>query len=340
MKEPVIVAAARTPVGRYMGALKEVQAYDLAALVLNAVLDRAKIKPEWVDDVILGQSYQNGEYVNIARMALLKAGWPESIPGVTMDRRCCTGLDTVCFAGMMIRSGQAEVVVAGGVESMSNAEFYIPGHIKWGVGGKKGMPRGHGDLAIWGIPFYDRIQRARVMSQPDDRYGILPAMMTWAETAAKESGVKVAGFISPPLLDATGAKIGVEMVDLTTGQHQTFARIAAPGEPTAIGSYDIFEGAIEWARRVLAAALLADVSCLVVDEIGPLELSHGRGFALALEPLADPYRIPNAIVIVRSRLADELAGRLGRADTVHVPVTEANRAAVPRRLVKLIRAAA
>ena len=189
MKEPVIVAAARTPVGRYMGSLKEVQAYDLAALVLNAVLDRAKIKPEWVDDVILGQSYQNGEYVNIARMALLKAGWPESIPGVTMDRRCCTGLDTVCFAGMMIRSGQAEVVVAGGVESMSNAEFYIPGHIKWGVGGRKGMPKGHGDLAIWGIPFYDRIQRARVMSQPDDRYGILPAMMTWAETAAKEEDI-------------------------------------------------------------------------------------------------------------------------------------------------------
>ena len=189
MNEPVIISAARTPVGRYMGALKEVQAYDLAALVLNEVLDRAKIKPEQVDDVILGQSYQNGEYVNIARMALLKAGWPDSIPGVTVDRRCCSGLDTVCFAGMMIRSGQAEVVVAGGVESMSNAEFYVPGDIKWGLGGKKGMPRGHGDLAIWGIPFYDRIQRARVMSQPEERYGILPAMMTWAETAAKEENI-------------------------------------------------------------------------------------------------------------------------------------------------------
>jgi acetyl-CoA C-acetyltransferase len=90
---------------------------------------------------------------------------------------------------MMIQSGQAEVVVAGGVESMSNAEFYIPGDVKWGVGGKKGMPRGHGDLAIWGIPFYDRIQRARVMSQPEERYGILPAMMTWAETAAKEENI-------------------------------------------------------------------------------------------------------------------------------------------------------
>jgi acetyl-CoA C-acetyltransferase len=189
LKEPVIISAVRTPVGRYMGALKEVQAYDLAALVLNEVLNRAKIKPEQVDDVILGQSYQSGEYVNIARMALLKAGWPDSIPGVTMDRRCCSGLDTVCFAGMMIRSGQADIVIAGGVESMSNAEFYVPGDIKWGIGGKRGMPRGHGDLAIWGIRFYDRIQRARVMSQPEERYGVLPAMMTWAETAAKEENI-------------------------------------------------------------------------------------------------------------------------------------------------------
>lgn len=189
MKEPVIIAAVRTPVGRYMGGLKDVQAYDLAALVLNEALHRAELTPEQVDEVILGQSYQSGEYVNVARMALLKAGWPDSIPGVTMDRRCCTGLDTVCFAAMMIQSGQAEVVVAGGVESMSSAEFYIPGYIKWGVGGKKGMPKGHGDLAIWGIPFYDRIQRARVMSQPEERYGILPAMMTWAETAAKEEKI-------------------------------------------------------------------------------------------------------------------------------------------------------
>lgn len=113
MKEAVIVSAIRTPVGKYMGALKDVQAYDLAALVLNEVLRRANLKPAWIDDVIIGQSYQSGEYVNIARMALLKAGWPESIPGVTMDRRCCTGLDTLRFAGMMIQSGQAQMVVAG-----------------------------------------------------------------------------------------------------------------------------------------------------------------------------------------------------------------------------------
>jgi len=189
LKEVVIVEAVRTPMGRYLGALREVEAYDLAAIVLNELLKRAGIEPRQVDDVIMGQSYQNGEYVNIARMALLRAGWPESIPGLTIDRRCCTGLEVVRLAGSLIQSGHAELIVAGGVESMSNAEFYLPGSIKWGIGGSKGMPRGHGDLSIWGIPLYDRIQRARVMSQPEERYGVLPSMMSWAETAAEEEGI-------------------------------------------------------------------------------------------------------------------------------------------------------
>jgi len=189
MNQAVILSAVRTPVGRYMGALKTVEAYDLAALVIDEAVKRVNIHPDEVDEVILGQSYQSGEYVNIARMALLKAGWPESIPGITIDRRCCTGLDVVRLAAALIQSGQAEIIVAGGVESMSNAEFYLPGNIKWGVGGSQGRPRGHGDLSMWGLPFYDRIQRARVMSQPEERYGVLPAMMTWAETAAKKEGI-------------------------------------------------------------------------------------------------------------------------------------------------------
>jgi acetyl-CoA C-acetyltransferase len=189
MKEAVIVGAVRTPVGKYMGALKTVEAFDLAAHALAGAVKQSNIDPALVDEVIMGQSYQNGEYVNIARMALLKAGWPESIPGITLDKRCCTGLDVVRFAAALIASGQAEIVVAGGVESMSNAEFYLPGSMKWGVGGTRGRPKGHGDLAIWGLPFFDRIQRARVMSQPEERYGILPSMMSWAETAAREENV-------------------------------------------------------------------------------------------------------------------------------------------------------
>jgi acetyl-CoA C-acetyltransferase len=189
MNQAVLVAGVRTPVGKYMGALKEVQPYDLAALVLDEAVKRAGIEPQIVDQVILGQAYQNGEYVNIARMALLTAGWPEHIPGVTLDSRCCTGLEVVRYAAALIASAQAEIVVAGAAESMSNAEFYLPGSVKWGIGGGKGMPKGHGDLSIWGVPFYDRIQRGRVMSQPEHRYGMLPSMMSWAETAAQEQSI-------------------------------------------------------------------------------------------------------------------------------------------------------
>ncbi|MBI4961770.1 MAG: acetyl-CoA C-acyltransferase [Desulfomonile tiedjei] len=189
MKEVVIAAGVRTPVGKYMGLLKDVPAYDLAALVLDEAVRRAGLDPSMVDQVVLGQAYQNGEYVNTARMALLKAGWPERVPGVTLDVRCCTGLEVVRYAAALISSGQADIVVAGGVESMSNAEFYLPGSVKWGIGGSRGMPKGHGDLSIWGLPLYDRIQRARVMSQPEERYGILPAMMTWAETGAQEHSI-------------------------------------------------------------------------------------------------------------------------------------------------------
>ncbi len=191
MEKVVILSAARTPIGAYCGGLKDVPAYKLAALVLNEALKRANIKPEIVDDVIIGSAYQNGECANGARMALLEAGWPDSVPGVVLDRRCCSGLDSVWIGAMKIQTGNADVIVAGGMDSMSQAELYIPGEIKWGLGGKFHekhgfMPRGHGALSMWGIPFYDRIQRARVMSQPIKRYGELNSMMEWAETAARE----------------------------------------------------------------------------------------------------------------------------------------------------------
>jgi nucleoside-triphosphatase THEP1 len=154
----------------------------------------------------------------------------------------------------------------------------------------------------------------------------------------RATGVKIAGFVSTPILDETGAKTGIEMVDLTTGKHQKFARVVGIDEPRTIGVYRLVDGAIEWARGVLAAALLADVDWLVVDEIGPLELHQGAGFAFALDALADPERIPNAIVLVREELVEELAGRLGRSDMVRLKVTEANRSDIPNQLVKLVRA--
>lgn len=194
MKDVVIASGVRTPIGSYGGSLRDVPVYKLASLVLNQAAAKINLDPVQVDDVIMGHAYQNGECANGARMALLDAGWPDTVPGVVLDRRCCSGLDAVFFGVMKIQTGNADIIVAGGMESMSQAEMYIPGHIKWGLGGKKDpkwgfMPRGHGAMSMWGIPFFDRIQRARVMSQPIDRYGELNSMMVWAETAAKEEGI-------------------------------------------------------------------------------------------------------------------------------------------------------
>lgn len=155
----------------------------------------------------------------------------------------------------------------------------------------------------------------------------------------RAAGLKIAGFVSPPLLDETGRKAGIALVDLLTGEHYTLARVVPPGESATIGAYRFVDEAAGWARHVLADALLANADWLVVDEIGPLELHEGRGFAFALPPLADPLRVPNAIVIVRSTLADELAARLGRTDIVRLPVTEETRAEAPGQLLKLVRAA-
>jgi len=195
MQEVVIISAVRTPIGAYCGSLRDFPVEKLGAIVLNAAIEKAGIKAEEVDEVILGQAFANGECPNLARLTLLEAGWPVEIPGMTLDMRCCAGLQSVWSAAMMIETGNAGIVVAGGSESMSRAEFYIPGEfMKWGVGGRKDpkwgfFPRHHGSMSLWGLPFYDRIQRGRPMHQPIEKFGELNSMMAWAETAAKEEGI-------------------------------------------------------------------------------------------------------------------------------------------------------
>ena len=133
MERVVIVSGVRTPIGKYGGSLKDIPVQELGTLVLKEALNRAGLDPAEVDDVIAGQSYQNGECANAGRVALLAAGWPDSVPALTLDRRCCSGLDTVLIGAAKIISGQAKVVVAAGMESMSQAELYLPGSIKMGA---------------------------------------------------------------------------------------------------------------------------------------------------------------------------------------------------------------
>jgi 3-oxoadipyl-CoA thiolase len=126
MTEAFLVAAVRTPIGRYGGALSGVRPDDLAALVVRHAVDRAGVPDQSVDEVILGCANQAGEdNRNVARMAALLAGLPDSVPGFTVNRLCASGLTSVAIASQMIRSGEADVVVAGGVESMSRAPWVL-----------------------------------------------------------------------------------------------------------------------------------------------------------------------------------------------------------------------
>src|SRR6266702_2296383 len=120
MPEAVIVEAVRTPIGRRGGSLKDWRPDDLAAFALRALADRAGIEPKIVEDVVLGCVTQVDEQgMNIGRLAPLIAGFPESVPGTSVNRMCASGLQAFNFASMEVMTGQADVVVAGGVESMS-----------------------------------------------------------------------------------------------------------------------------------------------------------------------------------------------------------------------------
>ena len=126
MTTAYLVSGRRTPVGRYGGALSSVRPDDLAALTIKAVIEDAGIDPAAVDEVILGNANGAGEENrNVARMAWLLAGYPDTVPGITVNRLCASGMSAIALATAMVESGQADVVVAGGVESMSRAPWVV-----------------------------------------------------------------------------------------------------------------------------------------------------------------------------------------------------------------------
>ncbi len=126
MRRAVVIDALRTPVGRYAGALSAVRPDDLAALVIRALVDRTGVDPAIIDDVYFGSANQAGEdNRNVARMSALLAGLPETVPGSTVNRLCASSLDAINIAARMIEANHGDVMIAGGVESMSRAPFVI-----------------------------------------------------------------------------------------------------------------------------------------------------------------------------------------------------------------------
>lgn len=126
MHEVVIVAATRTPVGSFQGSLAKIPAAELGAYVIRALVESTQIKPELVDEVIMGQVLTAGSGQNPARQAALKAGLPVSVPALTLNKVCGSGLKAVQLAAQAIRCGDAQVVIAGGQENMSLAPYVLP----------------------------------------------------------------------------------------------------------------------------------------------------------------------------------------------------------------------
>jgi acetyl-CoA C-acetyltransferase len=170
----VICEPLRTPVGSYGGSLRDVTATAMAATVIRALVERTGLAADQVDDVILGQCYPNGEAPAIGRVAALDAGLPTSVAGAQLDRRCGSGLQAVVNAVMQVQTGASRIVIAGGTESMSQAEFYM-------VGTRWGTPAG-------GTMLEDRLARARVTA--GGVYHPVPGgMIETAENLRAEFGI-------------------------------------------------------------------------------------------------------------------------------------------------------
>ena len=172
LRRAAIVSPIRTAVGKFQGALSSIQAGDLGAVVLKELVKRTKIDPEKIDDVIYAQGYGNGEAPCIARWSALAADLPITVPGYQLDRRCGSGLQAVIDAAMMVQTGAADVVVAGGGESMSNVEYYSTDM-------RNGARSGS-------VTMHDRLTRGRVMSQPIARFGVISGMIETAENLARD----------------------------------------------------------------------------------------------------------------------------------------------------------
>lgn len=175
LRRAAIVAPIRTAVGKFGGSLASLDAGRLGAVVLKALIERTKIDPARVDDVVFSQGYGNGEAPSIGHWAWLAAGLPIEVPGYQLDRRCGSGLQAVVNAALMVQTGMSDVVVAGGVESMSNVEYYT-------VEGRRGARAG-------GMMLHDRLTRGRVMSQPVERFGVITGMIETAENLARDYNI-------------------------------------------------------------------------------------------------------------------------------------------------------
>src|ERR1700734_3819204 len=174
MRDALIWEPLRTPVGRFGGMFRDVPVTSLATTVIKAILERTGLPHDQVDDVLLGQGYANGEAPALGRVAALDSGLPIEVPGLQIDRRCGSGLQAVIEGAMQVQTGAADVVLAGGAESMSQAELYSTA-LRWGA--RPG-----------GAMLEDRLVRGRVTAGGDN-YPVPGGMIETAENLRREDSI-------------------------------------------------------------------------------------------------------------------------------------------------------
>jgi len=205
VREAVICEPLRTPVGAFGGVLREVPVQELAATVIRELIARTGLPPQTVDDVVLGQGYPNGEAPALGRVAALDAGLPVEVPGQQVDRRCGAGLQAIALACMEVQTGAADLVLAGGAESMSQAEFYATG-IRWGVKGGS-------------VSLADRLARGRVTAGGRD-HELPGGMIETAENLRREYSI--------PRADQDELALRSHRLAVTAQEDGTFAQEIVP----------------------------------------------------------------------------------------------------------------
>ena len=170
-----IVSPLRTGIGKFGGALRPLQAHELAAFAIRQVIERSGVDQALIDDVVVSQSYQSSEAPCMGRYAGNLAGLPIEVPGYTVDRRCGSGLQAVADAAMQVQTGVIDCAMVVGVESMSNIEFYTT-DMRWGK-------------RMGSVTLHDRLESGRVRSQPESRFGPCSGPIETAENLAKDYGI-------------------------------------------------------------------------------------------------------------------------------------------------------
>jgi acetyl-CoA C-acetyltransferase len=276
-RQPVIVGGARTPVGRLLGSLASKSASDLGGLAISGALDRAGVRPDQVEYVIMGHVLQAGAGQITARQAAVAAGIPMTVPALTVNKVCLSGLDAIALAAQLIRLGEHDVIVAGGMESMTNAPHLLP---KSRAGHKYGQVQLEDSMALDGLTdAFDHLSMGESTEKASRKLGItrqeqdeFAAASHQRAAAAAKNGLFAAEIVPVPVKGKDEATRDEGIRPGTTAEALAGLRpaFAGDGTITAGTASQISDGAA--AVLVMSAEAAARAGASVLAEIG----AHGN----------------------------------------------------------------